>query len=251
MKITVITGASSGIGKACAIEFAKNGGRLVLGARRKDQLIQVAELCKQSGATDVLTLCLDVCNSDSVRKFVQDAMEQFAHIDVLINNAGLALGLDHLLHGEERDWQQMLDTNVMGLARVTKAFLPSMLARNQGDIINIGSIAGFQTYAGGAIYAGSKHAVRALSGALRLELNGTNIRVSEIDPGMVETEFSLVRYKNNSHAAKAVYEGMQPLSGKDIAEIVYFVTTRPSHVNLDHIIVMPTAQASVYKTSRQ
>lgn len=251
MKVTVITGASSGIGLACAIEFAQRGDALVLGARRVDKLAEVSQLCKQAGAAHVQALSLDVCQTDSVTKFVESTFEAHPHVDTLINNAGLALGVDPVVSGDEDDWQRMIDTNVMGLMRVTKSFLPKMIERNQGDIVNIGSIAGFQTYAGGAVYAGTKHAVRAISGALRLELNGTNIRISEIDPGMVETEFSLVRFGNNEETAKNVYKGMRPLTGKDIAEIVYFVTSRPSHVNLDHVIVMPTDQAAVYKTFRR
>lgn len=251
MKVVVITGASSGIGAACAVEFARHGNALVLGARREEKLVDVARRCQELGASRVTTLPLDVCDPDSVQRFVEATLAQHGHVDVLVNNAGLALGADHVVKGSEDDWQRMLDTNVMGIVRVTKAFLPSMIARDRGDIVNMGSVAGFQTYAGGSVYAGSKHAVRAISGALTLELNGTMIRVSEIDPGMVETEFSLVRFKQNPDAAKAVYKGMQPLTGQDVAEIVHFVTSRPPHVNLDHVIVMPTHQASVYKTHRE
>lgn len=251
MKVIVITGASSGIGEACAFEFARQGHKLVLGSRRIEKLVQITRSCKEAGASDVIALHLDVCDSDSIEKFVQSTLSKNNRIDVLINNAGLALGTEHLRDANEDDWERMLNTNVLGLARITKRFLPSMIERDHGHIVNIGSIAGFATYAGGSVYAATKHAVRAISGALRLELCGTKIRISEIDPGMVETEFSLVRYKNNSEAADAVYQGMQPLTAIDIAELVYFVTSRPPHVNIDNLIVTPTDQASVYKVHRR
>lgn len=249
-KVCVVTGASAGIGQACAEEFARHGWALALGARRLDRLEAMREQLIKLGAPQVLTLPLDVRASDSIAAFQTSVNESYACVDVLINNAGLAAGLDPVATGKDDDWSAMLETNVYGLLRVTRAFLHSMLARNHGHIINIGSIAGFQTYANGSMYAGTKHAVKAISGALRLELNGTAIRVSEVDPGMVDTEFSLVRLQDESKA-KAVYQGMVPLSGHDIAECVFFAATRPPHVNVDHIIVMPTDQASIYKTFRR
>lgn len=250
MKVVVITGASSGIGQACALQYARHGHLLVLGARRVDKLKEIAAQCKQAGAKWVHAFHLDVCNIESINLFVESALKETKKIDILINNAGLALGVDPVSHGKEEDWEQMLNTNVLGLVKITKRFLQGMIELDNGHIVNIGSIAGFSTYAGGSVYAGTKHAVKAISGALRLELCGKKIRISEIDPGMVETEFSLIRFNNDVQAAQKVYHGMQPLNANDIAETVYFVTSRPAHVNIDHIIVTPSDQASVYKVHR-
>lgn len=249
-KVAVITGASSGIGEACAAEFAKRGWHVVIGARRQERLELVAEELRKLGASGVLAMDLDVRDEKSIAAFHSATLETFGHADLLINNAGLAAGLDPVVTGKDADWQAMLETNVYGLLRVTRSFLPAMIAANRGHIVNMGSIAGFATYANGAVYAGSKHAVRAISGALRQELVGTNIRVSEIDPGMVDTEFSFVRFGDRERA-KAVYQGMNPLSAEDIAECVYFAVSRPMHVNIDHIIVMPTDQAAVHKVHRR
>lgn len=249
-KTVVITGASSGIGEACAIIFAKAGYRIAIGARRIDRLEELAIKLKTSGAPDVLVLPLDVRNQNSVQEFSANIGKKFDKINVLINNAGLASGLDPVLTGKDEDWQAMIDTNVYGLLRVTRELLPAIIASGQGHIINMGSIAAFQTYANGAVYAGTKHAVKAITGALKLELNGLPVRVSSIDPGMVETEFSLVRLKDETKA-RGVYQGLIPLSAEDIAECVYFAASRPPHVNIDHILVMPTAQATVYKVHRE
>ncbi len=249
-QVAVITGASAGIGQACAEIYAEHGFSLVIGARRTDKLEALAPKLEKAGAKGVLVLALDVTDEKSVDAFHAQTIKKFGHVDILVNNAGLASGLDPVVTGKDSDWQAMLDTNVYGLLRVTRKFLPKMLERNVGHVVNMGSIAGFHTYANGAVYAGTKHAVKAITGALRLELNGTAIRVSEIDPGMVETEFSLVRLKDEAKA-KNVYHGMTPLSGRDIAECVYFATSRPAHVNVDHLLIMPTDQASVYKTHRR
>lgn len=249
-KVAVITGASAGIGQACAEIYAEHGYSLVIGARRTDKLEALAPQLERAGAKGVLVLSLDVTDEKSVDAFHTQTIKKFGHVDVLVNNAGLAAGLDPVVSGKDSDWQAMLDTNVYGLLRVTRKFLPKMMERNAGHVVNMGSIAGFHTYANGAVYAGTKHAVKAISGALRLELNGTAIRVSEIDPGMVETEFSVVRLKDETKA-KTVYQGMTPLTGRDIAECVYFITSRPAHVNVDHLLIMPTDQASVYKTHRR
>jgi len=248
--LALITGASSGIGEACAEIFAENGYAVALGARRVERLEQLAARLEQRGAASVFAHALDVREESSVNAFVQAVLDRFGAVDFLINNAGLAAGLDPVVMGEDDDWRAMLDTNVYGLLRMTRRMLPAMIERNRGQIINIGSIAGFQTYANGAVYAATKHAVRAISGALRLELSGTPIRVAEVDPGMVETEFSLVRLGDEAQA-KAVYQGLAPLTGRDIAECVYFAASRPAHVNIDHIIIMPTAQAAVHKVHRQ
>ncbi len=249
-KVAVITGASAGIGQACAEIYAEHGYSLVVGARRTDKLEALAPKLEKLGAQGVLVLGLDVTDEKSVDAFHAQTLKKFGQVDVLLNNAGLAAGLDPVVTGKDADWQAMLDTNVYGLLRVTRTFLPKMIEENHGHVVNMGSIAGFHTYANGAVYAGTKHAVKAISGALRLELNGTAIRVSEIDPGMVETEFSVVRLKDESKA-KSVYQGMTPLKGRDIAECVYFITSRPAHVNVDHLLIMPTDQASVYKTHRR
>lgn len=249
-KTIVITGASSGIGEACAFIFAKAGFRIAIGARRTERLHELAKKLNLAGASEVLVLPLDVRIQSSVEEFVANVIKKFETLNILINNAGLASGLDPVMTGKDRDWQAMLDTNVYGLLRVTRALLPAIIASGEGHIINMGSIAAFQTYANGAVYAGTKHAVKAITGALKLELNGLPVRVSSIDPGMVETEFSLVRLQDDAKA-RDVYKGLIPLSAQDIAECVYFAASRPPHVNIDHILVMPTAQATVYRVHRE
>ena len=248
-KVVVISGASSGIGEACAANLAAWGAKLALGARRLDRLEAMAGKLREQGAQDVFVRALDVTDQKSVDGFHDEVRAHFGETDILINNAGLAAGLDPVVNGKDSDWQAMLDTNVYGLLRFTRKFLPGMIAAKRGHIVNMGSIAGFFTYANGAVYAGTKHAVKAITGALRYELNGTPLRVSEIDPGMVETEFSKVRLKDDDRA-NAVYAGMTPLTAEDIAECVVFALSRPDHVNIDHVVVMPVDQASVYKTHR-
>jgi NADP-dependent 3-hydroxy acid dehydrogenase YdfG len=240
----VITGASSGIGAACAEIFARSGHTLILGARRLDRLETLAPHLRSLGAADVWVGELDVTKLASIEQFQRESQSRFGGVDVLINNAGLAAGLDPVATGSDDDWEAMMNTNVLGLLKVSRAFLKGMIAANHGHIFNMGSIAGFHTYAKGAAYAGSKHAVRAISGALRQELTGTAIRISEIDPGMVETEFSLVRLGDQAKADE-VYRGMTPLTAADVAECVYFAATRPPHVNIDHIVLMPTDQSSI------
>lgn len=248
-KVVVITGASSGIGLACAEIYAKDGCALILGARRLERLEALRSDLVELGASQVLVSALDVRDVGSIHHFGDLVESHFGTVDILINNAGLAAGLDPVETAKDTDWQAMLETNVLGLLQVTRRFLPMMRKVGRGHIVNMGSIAGFHTYANGSMYAGTKHAVKAISGALRLELSGTAIRVSEVDPGMVETEFSLVRLGDQAKA-DSVYQGMTPLSAGDIAECVHFATSRPPHVNIDHIIVMPTDQASVYKVHR-
>ena len=246
----VITGASSGIGSDCAEIFARGGHALTLGARRLDRLETLATELRSLGAADVWLSELDVTKLSSIEQFQSQTKARFPGVDVLINNAGLAAGLDPVATGNVDDWEAMMNTNVLGLLKVSRAFLKDMIAVNHGHIINMGSIAGFHTYAKGAAYAGSKHAVRAISGALRQELTGTAIRISEIDPGMVETEFSLVRLGDQAKA-REVYRGMTPLTATDVAECVYFAATRPSHVNIDHIVLMPTDQSSIGTVHRR
>ena len=249
-KVVFITGASAGIGEACARAFAGLGCRLILSARRRERLEALGKELLDSGV-DVLVLPMDVGN----RREVEDAMDSlppdWREIEVLVNNAGLALGLDPLHEGKVEDWDRMIDTNVKGLLYVTRAVLPGMVKRNRGHIINIGSIAGREVYKGGTVYCATKHAVRAITLGLRLDLLGTNIRVTTVDPGMVETEFSIVRFKGDVERAREVYEGLQPLTARDIADAVVYCATRLPHVNISEMVVMPTHQASATKVYRQ
>ena len=242
--IAVVTGASAGIGAATAHALAKAGYRVVLGARRMDRIQELAD--ELSGDA----FALDVTDEESIQLFVESVANLAGHVDALINNAGLALGLEPIAEGADDDWARMLNTNVLGLLRVTRAFLPLLRRAPRAHIVNLGSVAGFEVYAGGAAYAASKHAVRAITRALRLELNGQPIRVTEIAPGMVETEFSLVRFKGDAQRAGAVYRGLQPLSWTDIADCIVWVVTRPAHVNIDELVVRPLAQASATTVHR-
>jgi len=237
-----ITGATSGIGEATAIIFAKNNIRLILCGRRVDRLESLQE--KLSKLTDVTTLNFDVSKRDDVEKAIKSLPKDFQQIDILINNAGNAHGLSTIQEGSLDDWDAMLDINVKGLLYVSKAILPQMTQRNTGFIVNIGSIAGKEVYPNGNVYCASKHAVNALNKAMRIDLNKHNIRVSGIHPGAVETEFSEVRFKGDVEKAKSVYSGYKALQATDIAEIIHFVITRPYHVNIEDLVVYPTAQAS-------
>jgi len=241
-KTAFITGATSGIGKATAEIFAKQNIQLILCGRRKDRLISLkTELEK---FTKVAILNFDVSNKEEVFKVVQSLPKEFQKIDILINNAGNAHGLSTIQDGSIDDWDAMIDINVKGLLYVSKAILPQMVERNEGFIVNIGSIAGKEVYPNGNVYCASKHAVNALNKAMRLDLNKHNIRVSAIHPGAVETEFSEVRFKGDKEKAKSVYKGFKALQAEDIADIIYFVVTRPYHVNIEDLVVYPTAQAS-------
>ena len=237
-----ITGATSGIGEATAIIFAKNNIRLILCGRRVDRLQSLQE--KLSKLTEVTTLNFDVSKRDDVEKAIKSLPKDFQQIDILINNAGNAHGLSTIQEGSLDDWDAMLDINVKGLLYVSKAILPQMTQRNTGFIVNIGSIAGKEVYPNGNVYCASKHAVNALNKAMRIDLNKHNIRVSGIHPGAVETEFSEVRFKGDVEKAKSVYSGYKALQATDIAEIIHFVITRPYHINIEDLVVYPTAQAS-------
>mgnify|MGYP000500873320 CR=1 FL=1 len=241
-KTAFITGATSGIGKATAEIFAKNNIQLILCGRRSEKLLELKE--RLGGLTKVTTLQFDVRNKEEVFSAVQSLPKEFQKIDILINNAGNAHGLSTIQDGSIDDWDAMIDINVKGLLYVSKAILPQMVERNDGFIVNIGSIAGKEVYPSGNVYCASKYAVNALNKAMRLDLNKHNIRVSAIHPGAVETEFSEVRFKGDKEKAKNVYKGFDALQANDIAEIIYFVITRPSHVNIEDLIVYPTAQAS-------
>jgi NADP-dependent 3-hydroxy acid dehydrogenase YdfG len=243
-RIAVVTGASSGIGAATARQLARAGFHVVAGARRSDRLEPLAE---EVGAT---TLALDVTDPASVDAFAAAVADRHGHADLLVNNAGAALGLDPVADGRDQDWQTMLDTNVVGLLRVTRGFLPLLRAAPHAHIVNLGSIAGFEVYPGGAGYAASKHAVRAITKTLRLELNGEPIRITEIAPGMVETEFSLTRFHGDQSRADQVYAGVQPLTADDIADCVVWAVTRPPHVDIDLMVVRPVAQAAAHLVAR-
>ena len=243
MKLTAfITGATSGIGQATAELFAKNNIRLILCGRRADRLEDLQKTLSEF--TEVTTLQFDVSKRADVAKAIQSLPEDFKRIDILINNAGNAHGLSTIQDGDLDDWDAMLDINVKGLLYVSKAIFPQMIERNDGFIVNIGSIAGKEVYPNGNVYCASKHAVNALNKAMRIDLNAYNIRVSAIHPGAVETAFSEVRFKGNTEKAKSVYKGYKALQARDIADIIHFVVTRPYHVNIEDLVVYSTAQAS-------
>ncbi len=240
----LITGASSGIGAACAEAFAAAGARLILWARRQDRLAALKERLQQQGHPNVVTQTVDVRDRGQVLAALAALPAEMAKVHILINNAGLSRGLEPFAVADVNDWEEMIDTNLKGLLYVSRAILPQMIEQQQGHIINIGSIAGHQVYPGGHVYCATKAAVQALSQALRLDLLGTPIRVTEVDPGMVVTEFSEVRFHGDRQRAAAVYRGMTPLTAADVAEVVLFAATRPAHVNLNQIVLMPVDQAS-------
>ena len=244
-RIAVVTGASSGIGEATARRLREAGFFVVLGARREDRLMAVARELGGRG------LVLDVRDPASIDAFTAAIAAEDSQVEILVNNAGLAAGLQPLAEGNDDDWVQMMETNVLGLLRVTRAMLPLLRRAPRAHIVNLGSVAGFEVYPGGVGYTASKHAVRAITKTLRLELMGEPIRVTEIEPGMVETEFSLVRFKGDQGRASNVYKGMQPLTGADIADCIVWVVTRPPHVNVDEMVVRPIAQATVRDVARK
>ncbi|TPX57009.1 hypothetical protein PhCBS80983_g04146 [Powellomyces hirtus] len=242
------TGASAGIGAACAVEFAKEGCKLILAARRKEKLVEVQQqIAAQVPGVSVQPLELDVRD----RQKVFDAIATLDPVDILINNAGLVIGLDTIATVTPTAIDTMLDTNVKGLLNVTQAVLPSMQHRNAGHIINVSSISGRETYPGGGVYCASKHAVDALTRTLRMELVDSGINVTSIDPGLVETEFSIVRFAGDRNKAEAVYKGMQPLTPTDIAETVVFAASRPPHVQIASVLILPSAQAAATMVARK
>lgn len=250
-KTVLITGASSGIGAACAEQFAKVGAQLILCARRIEIINTLAEKLKKQFQTEIFCMQLDVKNYSEIKKQLSTLPEKFKNIDILINNAGLAAGRDAVQNSDVNDWEEMINTNVKGLLYMTREILPQMIARDSGHIINIGSIAGHSVYPQGAVYCATKFAVKALSEGLRMDLLGTNIRVSSVDPGAVETNFSNVRFKGDAERAAKVYEGFAPLKAQDIADAIFYCATRPAHVNVSDIIVMPTAQAAIGMIARK
>ena len=248
-RIALITGATSGIGEATARLLAANHFKLILCGRRKERLAQLQR--ELAGMTETTTLSFDVRDKEAVQKSCQSLEESWKEIDVLINCAGNAHGLDPIQSGSLEDWDAMIDINVKGLLYVSREILPGMVNRKSGHIINLGSVAGKEVYANGNVYCASKFAVDALSQGMRIDLNAYGIKVTAIHPGLVETEFSLVRFKGDTSRASNVYQGIQPLKGEDIADLILFALTRPAHVMIADLIVFPTAQASATVVKRQ
>jgi len=248
-KTALITGATSGIGMATATKFAEAGFKLIITGRREARLKELAE--KLSELSDVITLNFDVRDKEKVFEMLGNLPSAYQNIDVLINNAGNAHGLGAIDQGDINDWEAMLDINVKGLLYVSKAVMPGMVQRKNGHIINIGSIAGKEVYPNGNVYCASKHAVDAISKAMRIDLNIHNIKVSEINPGLVETEFSEVRFKGDKAKAKQVYQGYKALQAEDIADLIHFMVTRPAHVNLAEVLILPTAQANAVTVHKE
>jgi serine 3-dehydrogenase len=240
----LITGASAGIGAACARAFAAAGARLILCARRTDRLRALAEELKAAHGTETCLLELDVRDVGVATRLIEDLPPQWRDVDVLVNNAGLGRGTDKLHEGNSGEWDEMLDTNVKGLLYVTRAVVPGMVRRGRGHVINLGSLAGHEVYPGGAVYCASKHAVHAITRGLRMDLVGTGVRVSSVDPGMVQTEFSTIRFRGDEERAEKVYAGMTPLTAEDIADAVLYCATRPPHVVIADVVMMPVDQAS-------
>jgi len=249
-QIVFITGASSGIGAACAKIFAHAGAKLILAARRWERLQQLANSL-DIPSEKIHLLQLDVCDRLAVESAIANLPSSWKNIDILINNAGLSRGLSKLQEGDFQDWEEMIDTNIKGLLYLTRYVVPGMVERNHGHVINIGSIAGHQTYPGGNVYCGTKAAVKAISEGLKQDLLGTPVRVTSVDPGMVETEFSQVRFHGDTERAKKVYAGVNPLTPDDVADVIFFCATRASHVNINEVILMPVDQASATLVNRQ
>lgn len=242
-KIALITGATAGIGEACARLFAEQNYNLILLARRDKKLQNLSEKLSQEFGVEIKTLTVDVRHKEDVLK-LEELPEEWKRVDVLVNNAGLSQGLDPIHEGNTDDWDTMIDTNVKGLLYVTKVVSPWMVKLKVGHIVNIGSIAGKETYANGNVYCASKHAVDSLNKAMRIDLLPYGIKVTGIHPGAVETEFSEVRFKGDAERAKKVYEGYEPLHAQDIADAIWYAVSRPAHVNINDMLIMPTAQAN-------
>jgi NADP-dependent 3-hydroxy acid dehydrogenase YdfG len=249
-QIVLITGASSGIGAACAKVFADTGAKLILAARRLERLQQLVETLNIQ-SQEVYLIQLDVRDRSAVESAISSLPPDWSDVDILINNAGLSRGLDKLHEGDFQDWEEMIDTNIKGLLYLTRYIVPGMVNRGRGHVVNIGSIAGHQTYPGGNVYCSTKAAVKAISEGLKQDLIGTPIRVTSVDPGMVETEFSDVRFHGDTERAKKVYQGLKPLTPDDVADVVLFCTTRSPHVNINEVILMPVDQASATLVNRQ
>lgn len=251
MKTALITGATSGIGAACAHLFAQQGYQLILVARRAEKLEETARHLADKYAVEIKTLIADVRDKASLKQVLEGLPQEWKAVDVLINNAGLSQGLEPIDQGDTDDWDAMIDTNVKGLLYVTRIVSPWMVKNQRGHIINIGSIAGKEVYPNGNVYCATKHAVDALNKGMRADLLPHGIKVTAINPGMVETEFSVVRFKGDEARAKKVYEGVEPLHAQDIAEAIWFAVSRPAHVNINDMLIMPAAQATATLVNRK
>lgn len=243
-KIVFITGATAGIGAATALKFAENNFDIIITGRRKEKLEELSALIQNSYKVKVLQLCFDVRKLEQVEKSISAIDEYWKQIDVLVNNAGLAVGLNSIDQGIIDDWERMIDTNIKGLLYVSRTIIPLMIENGHGHIVNIGSIAGRDTYPNGNVYCGTKAAVDSITKGMRMDLLDKGIKVSLIEPGAVETEFSLIRFKGDVERAKNVYKGFKPLTPEDVADAIYYVSSLPPHVNINDILIMPTAQAS-------
>jgi NADP-dependent 3-hydroxy acid dehydrogenase YdfG len=243
-KIVFVTGASSGIGAATALAFAAEGARLLLAARRAGKLAEVASECLARGAESVHSIDLDVRDHRAVQNAIDSLPEEWASVDILVNNAGLSRGLDKLYMGRVEDWEEMIDTNVKGLLYVTRAVVPGMVVRGRGHVINLGSTAGELTYPNGAVYCATKAAERSINDGLRQDVLGTPVRVTSVDPGMVETEFSTVRFHGDHERAAKVYKNIKPLTPEDVAEVIVWAASRPAHVNIARVLMTPVQQAN-------
>ena len=249
--VACVTGATAGIGLATAHKLAQEGYDLIITGRRQERLNELKQQLEKSYGIEVYAACFDVRNAEETQQAIHAIPESLQSIDVLVNNAGLAAGLNPVQSGDLEDWDQMIDTNVKGLLYVTKAILPTMIERNAGHIVNIGSIAGKEVYANGNVYCASKHAVDALSRSMRIDLLPHHIKVTNIAPGLVETEFSLVRFKWDEDRAKNVYTGIDALTGEDIADCVWFAVSRPAHVTIGDLLILPAAQANSTTVNRE
>ncbi len=250
-RISLITGATAGIGKATALALAEQGFDVIITGRRMKRLEELEADIRQRTNTDVLSLAFDIREQDAVREACRKLKGKWTHVDILVNNAGLAAGLATIQEGDVHDWDQMIDTNLKGLLYITRHITPGMVERGSGHIINIGSIAGKEAYEKGNVYNATKFAVDGLTQAMRLDLVDQGIKVTAINPGAVETEFSLVRFKGDDEKASRVYEGYTPLHAEDIAEAIVFAVTRPAHVNIDDMVIMATAQGRTRKFNKK
>lgn len=244
----LITGATSGFGEATAQLFAKNNWNIIITGRRKERLDKLEQELKSKYKIEVLSLCFDVTKLEDVKNAISSLKDNWKNIDVLLNNAGLAVGRGPIQEGVYDDWERMIDTNVKGLLYMMREISPLMIARNKGHIINVSSLAGWESYGGGNVYCGTKHAVRAISKSARIDLVSHNIKVSVISPGAAETEFSVVRFKGDEEKAASIYEGYLPLKAEDVANSIYFMATQPAYVNIEEILIQPTAQANATVT---
>lgn len=249
-KIALITGVTSGIGKTCARKFAEGGYNLILTGRKENKLKEVCEQIEKATGVRTLSLCFDVRDRKAAQEAIGSLPEEWQNIDVLINNAGLALGLEKEYEGDVDDWETMVNTNILGLLYMTRIVVPGMVERKKGHVINIGSVAGDAAYAGGNVYCATKAAVKALSDGLRIDLVDTPVRVTNIKPGLVETNFSVTRFHGDEAKADKVYQGIQPLTGTDIADVAFYAASAPAHVQIAEVLVLATHQASGSVISR-